>query len=320
MDIVLQTLMNNRRSRIAWGHWRGLVAWITIGLQPLVAGAQSGHNVQRAPQAVSCSLPGLAGGSSRVLTAGDLLAAYNVQAELIHSIRGSLIARLQDDPELGGQMINSRPFPAMLSYRSPASLRMTGVIPFTGRRSFDLASDGRSFRLLVPEEKVMRMIVGPVDALATSTNPRENIRPQMILGAIRWFSAKLATQAGAVHATGEGIERIDVVLTTSTGGVVPAQLDFDLQNATLARLTIPDPEGKSAVVVDYADWQSIAGSGNGSHAVCFPRRMYAAQQEQKRRVELKFTSVEVNVAIAPAQFQLIPPPGVIITRVGGKQR
>jgi outer membrane lipoprotein-sorting protein len=190
------------------------------------------------------------------------------------------------------------------------------VVPFAARRVFDLASDGHQFRLLVPDGKMMHFIVGPVGAPATSTNPRENIRPQMILEAIRWLSAKRNTQAGAAPEMRDGIESVDVILTTSTNSPLPAQLDFDLRSGTLARLIIPDPGGKQASEVDYSDWQKVQAAGAGDESVCFPRRMYVTQPQQSRILEMKFLSVEVNATIAPAQFQLVPPPGIAITRVG----
>jgi hypothetical protein len=74
----------------------------------------------------------------------------------------------------------------MLSFLAPNSLGMTGEIPLSGRRTFDLASDGREFRLLVPDGKFMRFLVGPVGAPANSPNPRENLRPQPLIDAFYW--------------------------------------------------------------------------------------------------------------------------------------
>jgi hypothetical protein len=267
-------------------------------------------------QGSSCSLPGLAAGSAKRATVEDFLAAYNAQAAMLHSLRGSLILRVQGEAQLNATMNQSRPFPAMLTFRSPASVRLTGVIPYSARRSFDLASDGREFRLLVPDGNTMHFFVGPADAPETSANPKENIRPQMILEAVRWLPAKLENSSVHPPMTKDGNESIDVELTTSTGRMAAAQLEFDLRNATLARLALLDSLGRAASEVDYSDWQTVPAAGDEKGPACFPRRIYVSQPQQNRRFEIKFLSVQLNVAILPAQFQLIPPPGVTVTRVG----
>jgi hypothetical protein len=136
----------------------------------------------RAPEGVTfCSMPGIAPASERSLSDADLLASYNSQAGLIQTVQGSVVVRAKGGPELGSKVRDSRPSPAILSFRAPASLRMTGVVPFSARRTFDIASDGREFRLLVPDGKIMRFFVGPVDAPPVSSNPRENLRAQPFL-------------------------------------------------------------------------------------------------------------------------------------------
>jgi hypothetical protein len=293
-----------------------LAAALVICLFTGSAGAQRTVSAPAAAHDQTCSLPGLTPDLRRTPTTDDLLRAYNAQAALVHSVRGSLILHSQDESEPGGQKKNSRPFPAMLSFKSPAFVRMTGVIPFAGRRSFDLASDGRQFRLLVPEGKAMRLFVGPADALQTSSDAKENIRPRMVLEAVSWLPARLKPQANSTPAMRDGMETMDVELTTSTRSLVPAQLEFDLRTGTLARITIPDADTKSSTSVDYSDWQSARGAGAGDRTACFPRRILFTQPEQARSLEMKFMSVEVNVAIPLAQFQFVPPPGVPITRLG----
>jgi hypothetical protein len=278
--------------------------------------AQSTPGTQRASQPPSCSLPGLAGHPGRALTTENLLAAYNAQAAMIHSLHASLILRGEGVEAPGPTADNSRPIPTTLTFRAPTYLRMTGMIPFSGRRVFDLASDSRQFRLLVQEGKGMRMIVGPVDAPQTSSNFKENIRPQMALEAIRWLPARLKNSTGSASVKNAASKTIDVELQTSTGSSIPAQLEFDLRTATLARLIIADPGGKQASEVDYSDWHETSEPGTPENSACFPERISIIQPKENRKIEMKFMSVRVNVPILPSQFQFVPPPGTTVTRVG----
>jgi hypothetical protein len=164
---------------------------LPICLCPCSAAAQSPSGDAVAGQREACSLPGLVADLRRTPTADELLRAYNAQSTLVHSLRASLILHLQDDATTGGvQSRGSKRIPAMLSFKSPKSVRMRGMVPFAGRRAFDLASDGREFELLFPDGNAMRFLAGPVDAPANSSNPRENIRPSVILEAIRWLPAR----------------------------------------------------------------------------------------------------------------------------------
>lgn len=104
----------------------------------------------------------------------------------------AVIVRGQSGAEYNVHPRGAQALPALLSFLAPDFLRLTGEIPFSGRRSFDLASDGRELRLLVPDGKFMRFLVGPVDAPATSKNPRENLRPRPLVDALHWVAATLS--------------------------------------------------------------------------------------------------------------------------------
>lgn len=110
----------------------------------------------------------------------DLVAVYNARASLVQSLEASAMVRAKGGKEYRTRARESRATPAMIEFRAPAWLRLTGVIPFTAKRTFDIASDGREFRLLVLDRNAMRLVVGPVDAPATAPNPRRIavIQPQ----------------------------------------------------------------------------------------------------------------------------------------------
>jgi hypothetical protein len=265
----------------------------------------------------TCSIPGLGLGSRHKISAQELVAAYNAQAALVHSLQASTVLRLQDGAELKSTIHDARPFPASLEFKAPNQVRLTGVVPFSARRSFDMASDGREFRLLVPDGNVMRLILGPVDAPGNSLNPRENIRPQLILEAIFLLPAKLVGHVDHPGSRNNREETIQVELTTSTGSHENAQLEFDLRNGDLARISLENAKGQPATDVAYSNWQDESSSENGGRQVCFPRQMLISQQQPYRELEIRFLSVEVNGSILPSQFQLNPPHGIQVTRVGG---
>jgi outer membrane lipoprotein-sorting protein len=316
MRLLLLALSDNVPRRPAFSGRRWAVAAIALSACTCGTAAQGLDSRQTTSNAPSCSLPGLAADTGGAATADKLLAAYNAQAALIHSLRAYVILRGEGVGAPGPTEYNSRPIPTTVLFQAPTFLRMTGVIPFSARRVFDMASDSRQFRLLVQEGNGMRMIVGPVDAPETSTNFKENIRPQMALEAIRFLPADLRSSGVPEPAKDAQSKTIGVELQTSSGKRLPAQLEFDMSKGTLARLIISDPSGKQASEVDYSDWQKTAEPGKPDSQACFPRRIFVTQPDQNRKIEMKFMSIQLNVPVLPSQFQFVPPPGTTVTRVG----
>jgi outer membrane lipoprotein-sorting protein len=203
----------------------------------------------------------------------------------------------------------------MLSFRSPGLLRMTGAIPFSARRSFDLSSDGGQFRLLVPDGKVMRFFVGPVDAPATSQNPRENLRPQPVIDALHWSRGTLDKASGTrVGVNGSRVIVVDLPAALD-GSARKAEISFDLQHGAITNLTIHDTTARAISIIQYLDWQEIADRMNRSASVCFPRRIVVSQPRQDLQIEMKILSFRLNPQIPPSRFQLVPPIGIPVTRV-----
>src|SRR5580693_4372092 len=205
----------------------------------------------------------------------------------------------------------------MLSFRAPGSLRMTGAIPFSARRSFDLSSDGGQFRLLVPDGKVMRFFVGPVDAPAKSQNPRENLRPQPVIDSLRWLHGTLNKTSSGSGSGMRGSRVIVVDLPAARdGNVRRADIAFDLPSGTITGLTIHDTAAHAITEIRYVDWQEIVDRMSESAAACFPRRIFVNQSLQNLQIEMKILSLRLNPPIPPSRFQLVPPRGIPITPVG----
>lgn len=274
---------------------------------PVPAGSQQG----------SCSLPGLAVDAGKTPRADDLLRAYNAQVALIHSLRGPLILHIRDTAGQGGKRKKAQTLPAMLSFRAPASVRLTGMAPFSGRQTFDLASDGREFEMLVPGGKAMRFFAGPADEPVSLANLKENIGPETIVEALGGIPVKPGAAAVPTPGESDATAALNVEMATSKSRTVDVRLEFDLRAGTLARLAIPALQGNSATEVDYNDWRRVPDERQRGKFVCFPTRIYIVQPQQSRQIELKFLSIEMNGPVLASQFRFFVPPGVAVTRIGG---
>lgn len=264
----------------------------------------------------TCSMPGLMQSAGHQLKAHELLDSYNSQASLVHSLEASAIVRVQGGSKYAAKLKDSRPAPVELRFIAPAWLRMTGMVPFSARRPFDMWSDGRDFRLLAPEGKVMRFIVGPVDAPTTSADFRENVRPQAVLEALHWLPAKLENANESPFMKSNETEAIHVELSGPAAAArEKATLEFDLRSGTLSQLEILDEASKVITAIMYSDWQRVPATLGGDGAICFPKRMLVDQRQQDLQVELKMLSMQVNPQLSPLQLQLFPPRGIPVTRI-----
>jgi hypothetical protein len=177
-------------------------------------------------------------------------------------------------------------------------------------------SDGKEFRMLMPEGNEMRFFVGSVNTPPTSSNPRENLRPHMVLEALHWSQAKLAGSSGSASKKGAGSQMIEVELTDpALGGSGMANVEFDTRSGTVSRVEMMDEASNVVTEIDYSDWHEVPNSVAGEKSVCFPKRVFVSDQPQDLQVEIKFLSTEMNPLISPGQLQLIPPRGISVTRV-----
>jgi hypothetical protein len=78
-----------------------------------------------------------------------------------------------------GKQTDITPFHGYILLRKPAMLRVLGLLPFVRTRAFDLASDGQTFKLVIPPRS--RAIVGSNTVTKPSANALENLRPDVFL-------------------------------------------------------------------------------------------------------------------------------------------
>jgi len=295
----------------------GLLVTSIALLNPGLIAGQEGSAGSRA-RGGSCSLFPVAPPAHGQLSDADILTAYRSQASYIRSLEMTAMVRATGGAEYnaGKESASARPSPAVIEFRSPASLRMTGVIPFAARRSYDVSSDGRELRLLVPDGKVMRFYIGSIDAPTVSANPRENLRPQPLIDALHWPQGRLARRSRAEHAR-QPTRVIDLDLETSAQrDAKTAEVELDLERGIIVRLTLDDKLGRSITDVRYSDWQYLTQGGIGDARFCFPKRIDLVEPRQHLELQMKILSLALNPAIAPATFRLNPPHGVPVTRLG----
>jgi hypothetical protein len=78
-----------------------------------------------------------------------------------------------------GKQTDITPFHGYILLRKPSMLRVLALLPVVRTHAFDLASDGKTFKLVIPPRS--RAIVGSNTVTKPSANALENMRPDIFL-------------------------------------------------------------------------------------------------------------------------------------------
>jgi len=81
-----------------------------------------------------------------------------------------------------GKQTDITPFHGYILLRKPAMLRVLALLPVVRTHAFDLASDGQTFKLVIPPRS--RAIVGTNKVTKPSANAVENLRPDIFLDSV----------------------------------------------------------------------------------------------------------------------------------------
>jgi hypothetical protein len=81
-----------------------------------------------------------------------------------------------------GKQTDITPFRGYILLRKPAMLHVIALLPVVRTRAFELTSDGKTFKLVIPPKS--RAIVGSNTVSRPSTNGLENLRPDIFLDSV----------------------------------------------------------------------------------------------------------------------------------------
>jgi len=261
-------------------------------------------------------IPRIKSASTQKLLTADkeaLLQILSTESQLVNT----LSATVDMVPSLGsankGKITEYKDFLAYVRYRKPLDIRIIGLYPVVRTTAFDMAADGKEFRLYLPSKD--RFIEGrnePVTKL--SPNKLENLRPAVFLDAL-FIQPPASTQTTfPVDITDEdNAIYILHILDTGPDGQprVVRDIWFDRLNLHIRRQMTFDDRGEILSDVRYNDWKTHNG-------VPFPKVIDINRPQDEYGVVMTMEKVEINKAIADDQFVLKQPEGTTLQVLGGK--
>jgi hypothetical protein len=112
----------------------------------------------------------------------QLVDNINKQYNAIETLNATVEFQASVGGEQKGKVTDYTSIKGYILLRKPEMLRVLGLLPVVSTRAFDLASDGSSFKLLIPHEN--KAIVGSNTVQKPSQKPLENMRPYVFFDSL----------------------------------------------------------------------------------------------------------------------------------------
>ncbi|HEX6770948.1 MAG TPA: hypothetical protein VF126_02910 [Acidobacteriaceae bacterium] len=130
------------------------------------------HKVERTTQA----------GPAMDASVAQLVNGVNERYGAITSMTATVDFQATTGGAREGKQTDITPFHGYILLRKPAMLRVLALLPVVRTHAFDLASNGKTFKLVIPPKS--RAIVGSNTVRKPSTNSLENLRPDIFLDSV----------------------------------------------------------------------------------------------------------------------------------------
>jgi hypothetical protein len=288
--------------------------WMAVATLAAISGGCAANNgVTR-----NRNIPVQARPVAKVGTREELLKTYDSLASSVKSLNATVELKTTAGSEYSGLIQEYHEVKAFLLAARPASVRMVGQAPVIGKTIFDMASDGKEFRVWLPTKN--KFLVGAVGLERNSEKPLENLRPQHLLDALLWPEIRKEETVLIEEFNDENSRYY--VLTVLRGGYtteIYRKIWFDRSDLNVARLQSYGPKGVLLSDVHVSGWQpltdtpSAVPAANGSQT--FPRTIRIDRPHDDYRLDLQITKIELNVELGPDRFLLNQPANADLVRV-----
>jgi outer membrane lipoprotein-sorting protein len=255
----------------------------------------------------------------REATKDQLVAAINQEANKITTMNATIdISASVGGPRKG----KATDYPEMKGYllvKRPEDLRLVGLVPIVRTTAFDMVSNGTQFKLSIPAKS--KFIVGSNNVVRQSTNPLENLRPQII-----WDSLLLEPidPKKEIVVLEGGFEQVidvkthkpvtqpnyvlDVIRQGEEGPYLSRKIYFSRTDLLPHQQTTFERSGTIATESHYDKFQNF-------DSLQFPSKIEIVRPREEYTINISIDKLKVNVPLTADQFALTQPSGSQLVNV-----
>ncbi len=199
-------------------------------------------------------------------------------------------------------------------FSKPAEIHIIGLYPVIRSKAFDMASNGRDFKLYIPSRNLF--LIGNNDVVKPSTNKIENLRPQYFVDAMlvhpidaehnKILMTNMTDEDGAYYIVHE-------IRQTANGNLeMHRALWFNRLDLLLARQLIFDSSGNILTDARYSGWKPWDN-------VSFPKHIDFNRPQDGIGVVLDIVKMDINKGVPDDKFVLEQPEGTKLRNLGQEQ-
>jgi outer membrane lipoprotein-sorting protein len=259
------------------------------------------------------TVPKLNTANLQTATQAQLIDYINQQAAKIQSINATVEIRTSVGGAKKGKVTDYTAINGYLLLRRPDMLRLIGQAPVVRNTLFDMASNGREFRLSVPLKS--KFYVGHNTAPPRSSNALENLRPDVLYDAILLQPIDQENEIAVLSGGNENFLELDsnknlrvpgynllVVRKGPKGWYLSRRIVFSRTDLKPHRQLIYDQSGNLVTDVLYNDIRDYNG-------IDFAQGIELKRPEEEYDITLKMLKLQFNAQLRDEQFVLQQPPG-----------
>lgn len=250
----------------------------------------------------------------------QLVQIINTQYDRINALSATVTFTATEGGQLKGHETTVAPFTGYILMRKPESLRVIGYLPVVHSPAFDMASDGSTFKLLIPPKN--KAIEGTNAISQVSSNSFENMRPYMFVDSM--LIPKIA-DTDLLSVTGDTTTIVDkktrklelrpdylLTIVDRQGGtnvlLTRRVVRFSRIDLTPVEEDIYGPDGQIQTQAIYGPVQTF---GNQQ----FPGTITIKWPLQEQQILITVQKLRVNLNLEDSTFQLQVPKGMPVQQL-----
>jgi outer membrane lipoprotein-sorting protein len=248
----------------------------------------------------------------RVATVNELVDRLNAESAAIRTLKATVDLTPTAGSVYSGVIDQYHDVKGFILLERPAMIRMIGQAPVVRTDIFDMAADGKQFRLYIPSKQ--KFIVGDVGYHRPTKNALENLRPQHISDALLVPAIDAADEdyfSEEAEESGHPYYVVDVLAHRATSGGplrLKRKIWFDRLTLDLARLQFFGEGDHRLEDVNYSDYKDFGG-------IRYPTNIQIHRPIEDYRLQINILAASFNQPIPPEKFELKKPESAELVRL-----
>ncbi len=245
-------------------------------------------------------------------SAEQLIQLINQQYDSIHTLSATVYIQASVGGASKGQVTDYTSVRGFIRLRKPDHLRVLGLLPVLETRAFDLASDGKTFTLLMPTRN--KAIIGSNAHAQPSKNSLENLRPSVFLDSLLIHSIapddlvyvtnsiRVIREARSKHLVEEPDYELGILRRKpNSNQLIPIRVIY-ISRVDLKpyQQDVYDDHGTLQSKSTYTNYQTFGTTE-------FPTEIDIQRPQDSYEIKLSIQKLKLNLPLADDQFQLKVP-------------